>query len=325
MSNILRLFNKNYEILDALEYITLADSFVKNKIGDGHGEAKLYVGNESERLFSFFEDFNCQCFFAKKDFITFLSDAKSEYLEPQQEYVKKNDMSIIYSELLSKVNSFTNDILPFELYRVGVKPPRVYTNSQSEYYDFMRAIGLPNISYVSVLKLKAGNGSIVYYFKMFIDYKSDIVSYAMLEEEQQTKAIANSDANEKRKTNLINARIGQGEYRKKLLDECFICPFTLVNDERLLIASHIKPWAKSNEKEKIDPKNGFIFTPTFDKLFDKGFITFDENKTLIVSPWLSPMNQKRLGIYTGKNIEQLPLDDKRKIYLIYHRENIFKE
>lgn len=42
-----------------------------------------------------------------------------------------------------------------------------------------------------------------------------------------------------------------------------------VSDDRLLIASHIKPWAASDEKEKIDPKNGFMFTPTFDFLFDR--------------------------------------------------------
>ena len=35
-----------YQILDVLNNITLADSFVKNKIGKGHGEAKLYVGSE---------------------------------------------------------------------------------------------------------------------------------------------------------------------------------------------------------------------------------------------------------------------------------------
>lgn len=45
---------------------------------------------------------------------------------------------------------------------------------------------------------------------------------------------------------------------------------------------------------------------------------------MMVSPWLSPMNQKRLGIYDGKKIEQLPLDEKRNIYLKYHREVIFK-
>ena len=128
----------------------------------------------------------------------------------------------------------------------------------------------------------------------------------------------------KKKENIIRARIGQGKYREDLLIECPYCPFTLVNDERLLIASHIKPWAKANNEEKIDPKNGFMLTPTYDKLFDRGFITFDDDKRVIVSPWLSPMNQKRLNIYTGLLVSKLPLDEKRKEYLKYHRENVFK-
>ena len=41
MSNFINILSKKYEIVDTLEYITLADSFVKNKIGKGHGEAKL--------------------------------------------------------------------------------------------------------------------------------------------------------------------------------------------------------------------------------------------------------------------------------------------
>ncbi len=110
-----------------------------------------------------------------------------------------------------------------------------------------------------------------------------------------------------------------------MLEECPYCPFTMVNDERLLIASHIKPWAKSDNNEKVDPKNGFMLTPTYDKLFDRGFITFDENKKLIVSPWLSPMNQKRLNIYSGMRVDKLLLDEKRIEYLKYHRENVFKD
>ena len=163
-----------------------------------------------------------------------------------------------------------------------------------------------------------------YYFKVFIDYKPDIIGYQTMEEEQQAEEIGSKAISEKKKQTLINARVGQGEYRNKLLEECPFCPFTMVNDERLLIASHIKPWAKSNDVEKIDPKNGFMFTPTYDKLFDKGFITFNNDKTLIVSPWISPMNQKRLGIFSGKNLPMLPMDEKREVYLKYHREYIFK-
>ncbi len=323
MSQKFKLYDKIYDIIDAIEYITLADSIVKNKIGSGHGEAKLYVGNESTKLFDFFEDFKGQCFFCKKDFEIFLSDAESEFKNPQQSYVNKN-LYEQYQKCRNKLTEYNEKLLMFQLYRVDVAPPRVYVNSNSDYYKFMREIGLPNISYLSVLKLKDSKKNIFYYFKIFIDYKSDIVSYAYPEEQLIEQEIIESAVSEKKKQTLINARVGQGEYRNKLLEECPFCPFTQVNDERLLIASHIKPWAKSNDKEKVDPKNGFMFTPTYDKLFDRGFITFKEDKTLTVSPWLSPMNQKRLGIYTGKKIPLLTLCEKRLEYLDYHFENIYK-
>ena len=87
---------KEYNIVDALEYITIADCFIKeNKIGSGNGEAKLYVGNENERLFEFFENFNVKCFFCKKDLKLFLDDAKQEYMNPQQNY--RRIKGLVYS------------------------------------------------------------------------------------------------------------------------------------------------------------------------------------------------------------------------------------
>lgn len=314
-----------YEVVDALEYVTLADSFVKNKIGTGHGEAKLYVGNENDSLINFFGDYNCQCIFKKSDFLAYLNDAKSEFQDPQQEYVKKDDMPKLYEQLKFAAEQFSEDILLFDIYRVSVEPPRVYINSKSNYYDFMRSLGLPNISYLSILKLKDCKNKVLYYFKMFVDYKSDLISYDIKSEKEQEERInSNNQISEKTKKSLINSRMGQGDYRRKLMEECPYCPFTMVSDERLLIASHIKPWALSDDKEKVDPKNGFMFTPTFDRLFDRGFISFEDDKTLIVSPWISPMNQKRLGIYTGKLIDKLPMDEKRQKYLAFHREYIFK-
>lgn len=322
----MKINGKNYKILDTLEYITLADSFIReNKIGLGHGEAKLYVGNEGERLFDFFGDFKINCFFCKKDFKLFLEDSKQEYYDPQQDYIRSYDMHERFDKYYSRIEEISDEILKFELYRVDVAPPRVYVNAESEYWTIMRTIALPNISYLSVLKLKDDRDNILYYFRIFIDYKSDIVGYQMPEEKVQEEIIEKDEKiSQKKKDTIIRARIGQGKYREDLLDECPYCPFTLVNDERLLIASHIKPWAKADNEEKIDPKNGFMLTPTYDKLFDRGFITFADDKKVIVSPWLSPMNQKRLGIYTGKLVSKLPLDEKRKEYLKYHREYVFK-
>lgn len=325
MEHLIEIEGESYEILDSLLYVTMADSFVKNKLGQGHGEAKIYVGNESEKIYNFFDGFDNECFFRKADFEKFLLDAKQEYYEPQQEYFKKDEMKEVYLKLEKKVALFSKGLLNFKTFRVMVKPPRIYIKSKSQYYDFMRSVGLPNISYLSILKIKNKEGKTFYYFKLFIDYKPDVVKYTSSVEAKQEKNIENNDKlNKMYKEKLIKARIGQGEYRKMLIEDCMYCPFTLVNDERLLIASHIKPWAVANNNEKVDCKNGFALTPTYDQLFDKGFITFEDDKSLKVSPWLSPMNQKRLNIYNGKIITKLPLDEKRKYYLKYHRENIFK-
>lgn len=302
----------------------MADSFVKNKLGSGHGEAKLYVGNYNERFTSFFDNLNREFFFLKEDFNKYLLDAEDEFENPQQDYQDKSKLIENYYKANVELNSYPDGKLKFDMYRTDVTPPRVYLKSDSEYYDLVRTIGLPNISYLSFLKLKNPNDKIVYYCRIFINYNSDIVTYQSPIEKKQEEEILSSDLTDNKKDSLIEARQGQGEFRKKLLEDCPFCPFTLVNDERLLIASHIKPWVKSDKDEKIDPKNGFIFTPTYDKLFDQGFITFDPNKRLIVSPWISPMNQNRLHIYTGKVISKLNLDEDREKYLVYHREKIFK-
>lgn len=98
----------------------------------------------------------------------------------------------------------------------------------------------------------------------------------------------------------------------------------MINDERLLIASHIKPWAVASNKERLDPKNGFILSPLYDKLFDRGFITFTDERRVKISNWLSPQNQKRIGIKNDDFIQLLPIDNERKFYLPYHRNFVFK-
>lgn len=324
-NNTVSLYGKKFEIIEAKEYITLADSFVKNKIGTGHGEAKLYIGNDNEETMSFFDDFDRPCFFRKSDFIRYLSEARAEFLHPQQAYINKNDFPNRFSQLLTEVEALEHERLNFNILRVNVNPPRVYIKSTSENYELMRKLALPNISYLSVLKIKDDKDNICYYFRIFIDYFGDERVKSLEDDIEVTRLNNNPKLTDKKREILIKARAGQGEYRKKLLEECPFCPITGVNDERFLIASHIKPWAKCDDKEKLDPKNGLIFTPTYDKLFDKGFITFEDDGTMVVSPWLSPMNQKRLKVFTGRVIKNMPLDGKRRRYLKYHRENIFKQ
>ena len=302
----------------------MADSFVKNKIGRGHGEAKLYVGNYNERYMEFFDNIDREFFFLREDFEKYMEDAEDEFKNPQQDYNDKESMPEHYEELIELLDTFDKNLMKFNMYRVDVEPPRVYLKSNSKYFNLMREVGIPNVSFLSIMKLRDENNNKFYYCRIFIDCGHDINRYESPEELKQEKEILSSRLTENKKHKLLEARKGWGEYRRKLLEECPSCPFTNVTDERLLITSHIKPWVKSDEKEKVDPKNGFALTPTYDKLFNQGYITFNSNKTLKVSPWISPMNQNRLNIYDGKMINNLQLDELREKYLKYHRDYVFK-
>lgn len=53
----------------------------------------------------------------------------------------------------------------------------------------------------------------------------------------------------------------------------------------LLRASHIIPWAES-EEHRADPRNGLCLAATFDAAFDRGLISFDDDYRLLLSPRL---------------------------------------
>lgn len=123
---------------------------------------------------------------------------------------------------------------------------------------------------------------------------------------------------------LASIRIGQERFRKKLLKTLTFCPITEIDDVRLLQASHIKPWAVSSDIERIDVNNGFMFSPAIDRLFDRGLITFDTNKRMLLSPTLEKRNVQRLGLEHGSTFRYLP-SEPRELFLEFHRQSIFLE
>jgi putative restriction endonuclease len=216
-----------------------------------------------------------------------------------------------------------DDFLSFTIKeQTQIAGPRIYVKpaDNDETFKLIREIALPNISYLSAIKLIDKHGNFIYYFKPFIDYFGEYENPDVIEEEIK---ILDEELPLEVKTQLIRARKGQGKYRQMLLEECPFCPITLISDDRLLIASHIKPWIKSDDEEKIDPKNGFMLTPTYDLLFDRGFISFTDDKKIIISPWLSKMTCLKLNIAPEKQYPMLPVNG-RIDYLEYHRQNIFK-
>lgn len=120
---------------------------------------------------------------------------------------------------------------------------------------------------------------------------------------------------------LAKVRTLQYKFRNDLLKKLTHCPITGVQDKRLLVASHIKPWCLSTDAEKLDINNGFIFTPLYDALFDKGLITFTKGRKMLLSPSLSGNTIKLLNL-EAQTYDDLPIGG-REEYLEFHNDVIF--
>lgn len=197
----------------------------------------------------------------------------------------------------------------------GIANWRILYNELSKYY--------PNIK--NSIDWKAGVRGVLY---REINHKKNFKKigdglFSLIDYNEDNLLIENNDkiiSTEKK--SIIMTRIKQDELRSIALKELKFCPFTKINDKRLLITSHIKPWAFSNNKERLDINNVFLFSPLYDKLFDKGLISFTNDKRLLISKDLSLKNQINIGIIENQVIDLLPIFGREK-YLEYHRNNVF--
>lgn len=128
---------------------------------------------------------------------------------------------------------------------------------------------------------------------------------------------------ETEKTALIQSRVGQGVFRKSLIDKYNgRCIITGIDLPELLVASHIKPWAASSSKERLDVNNGLLLSATYDKLFDQGLITFNGYGEILLSPLIGTENIERLGLSQGTKYN-LQINRSMEEYLSYHRDVLF--
>jgi hypothetical protein len=131
--------------------------------------------------------------------------------------------------------------------------------------------------------------------------------------------IENPSLPETEKTQLVQARIGQGTFRQNLIAYWSGCAATGFKDTALLLASHIKPWKESTNSERLDKFNGFLLLPNLDKAFDAGLITFNEDGTIKMSPQL--VQAELLGIHSGLSVRLAP---EHMPYLAFHRNRVFR-
>ena len=142
--------------------------------------------------------------------------------------------------------------------------------------------------------------------------------------EQALKQIKEDAAlNATERETLVKARIGQGDYRDSLIQKYHgRCIITRLSLPEILIASHIKPWAASNNRERISSDNGLLLSATYDRLFDQGLISFENDGHILLSSIITSENADILALDRSKKYDIL-FNPNMGDFLDYHREMIF--
>jgi hypothetical protein len=132
--------------------------------------------------------------------------------------------------------------------------------------------------------------------------------------------IVKSHIGETTRRALLEARVGQGKFRvavgKRWEGQCAVTGCSIPS---VLRASHIKPWSKSSNEERLNPANGILLAAHVDALFDSGLISFSDAGKILMSSSIRPQI-KRLELPAKLRRH---LTNSEKSFLAYHRRYVF--
>ncbi len=118
---------------------------------------------------------------------------------------------------------------------------------------------------------------------------------------------------------LVNARLGQGGYRTRLLELWKgRCALSRCKLKETLVASHAKAWSDSSNHERLDEFNGLLLVASVDKLFDGGLIAFDDEGALLVASEVSDEDLTSMGLHRAMRLSAV--HPRHVPYLASHRE-----
>jgi hypothetical protein len=119
---------------------------------------------------------------------------------------------------------------------------------------------------------------------------------------------------------LIDARRGQGQFRADLERRWNgVCAVTGCGIPAVMRASHIKPWSKSSNRDRLNPSNGILLSAHIDALFDCGLISFANNGTMLISPQIAD-DLKQFQLPGSLRLK--PTKEEIR-FLTYHRRHVF--
>ena len=132
------------------------------------------------------------------------------------------------------------------------------------------------------------------------------------------------------KVREVKTRVNQNVFRQIVLANYDgKCALTGIDLSELLVASHIIPWSE-NEQERLNPENGICLSSLYDKAFDKGLISFTNDKRVLFSLRLKENVGKEYYTKYFESIANAELITPRKYhvnpqFLEWHRDCIFNK
>jgi putative restriction endonuclease len=127
----------------------------------------------------------------------------------------------------------------------------------------------------------------------------------------------------------VKARVNQHFFRELVLTNYDSkCALTGIDLTELLVASHIIPWA-DNEEERLNPANGICLSSLYDKAFDCGLISFQDDGQVIFSSRLEgnvgkDYYAKHFQIIKGRKLATPQKYNLNPAFLEWHRDIVFK-
>ena len=120
----------------------------------------------------------------------------------------------------------------------------------------------------------------------------------------------------------VRQRVGQNLFREGLMALWGgRCAITGLDVPELLRASHAKPWADSNDVERLDVYNGLLLAAHWDAAFDAGLVAVSPDGDVIASPALTDAARVVLGL---SDTLKLKLRPEHEPYLAWHRNTVFR-
>lgn len=215
-----------------------------------------------------------------------------------------------YSAAIGSISKdmMANRLIPENIYLMTPIELDIYVPLILNDIDFLAKDKKGNHMYSSALK----------HFRMYRKATEDILA------DDLSVHIRNYDKiTETEKKQLVKARIGQGDFRDRIITKYDSkCIVTGISDQRLLIASHIKPWAVCNNEERLSAENGLLLSPLYDKLFDCGLMTFSKDGRLHLSSRLNPQDVSKFKLPDCSYFD-LKVSNDLAINLEYHQDVIF--